>query len=975
MGILKRGRKIMGLTCKFLWLKKNPELIVVCWVLARWYQQNEKKRDKVGMFRIVLDSDNISGLPIEEIIQPKMNADNDNKEQLFDLGLALGYSSQCIGKALNNDSGAGANAGSRVDMTLVATDPLSELVWSPHKGLSLKCAENSTDEKRPSLLWGVGPSNMIHSPPQGISARKTISDEPMGEGNLVTSQATLHVKNEMGETDILTCSPRSNAGIMTVHGSSHEPNAGTRDNNDKMMVAVKVSALDVNQERDQGDNEEKGIYVPVHIPMDVTSEARGKKVSGFSGMELGCMADSLSFKMNETEPDMAQIEPLPMQLKKMISSNPNGGIGDDGSGNQTLGMEVVLTTEVPLVKRCKTPDTPVLNSTSPFRRDEGLALAIEEESNNEMKTPGSTSTPLEKLESAAENDLRTQTGENACGAVSKIMASSSDHDVKIISQQDEGLRPKAKALPVNNSPNKSGMYRHRTKGKGKALSDGDRSGRKSNKEDDSDESVESCNSAALFSTGKKRWGYEQQLITGSKRIRKQINGSPGSTSFVRQDSSFMSWISNMMKGLSKSNQDETPSLALTLARPNHDNYDQKLVTCNKNQDPGCRNIGFQSIFQSLYCPTTKVQESRTLNADNQTGEGSKEFCLANKLCDFNQSTFGNRAGPSTQPKVLSAKFAVSQENYKTSSTIHNFGYKSDLLGSLWVTRFSPKTSSPTCKVDHCNQNTGTREYCTEEPLTIVGAELQNCSGGTEVSFGFKKNNAHNNQNSIYKLNPISPSQRFKSSEAMASLFARRLDALKNIITLNQTDTEARATPTCFFCGIRAQSLGCCMSQCLEKAKSIRMWCFFESQIIPLCNFVNPQISDVPKGIFDAIKRLRLSRGDILKWMNSVFPFSHLNGFFLRLRLGKWEEGLGGTGYYVACISGAQKERPSQSSKNPIAVNIGGVKCLVQSQYISNHDFLEDELMAWWGATTRAGGKIPSEEDLKVKLEERKKFGF
>ncbi|XP_034686961.1 uncharacterized protein LOC117915469 isoform X3 [Vitis riparia] len=1043
------------------------------------------------MFRIVRDSDNISGLPIEEIIQPKMNADNDNKEQLFDLGLALGYSSQCIGKALNNDSGAGANAGSRVDMTLVATDPLSELVWSPHNGLSLKCAENSTNEKRPSLLWGAGPSNMIYSPPQGITARKTISDEPMGEGNLVTSQATLHVKNEMGETEILTCSPRSNAGIMTVHGSSHEPNAGTRDNNDKMMVAVKVSALDVNQERDQGDNEEKGIYVPVHIPMDVTSEARGKKVSGFSGMELGCMADSLSFKMNETEPDMAQIEPLPMQLKKMISSNPNGGIEDDGSGNQTLGMEVVLTTEVPLVKRCKTPDTPVLNSTSPFRRDEGLSLAIKEESNNEMKTPGSTSTPLEKLESAAENDLRTQTGENACGAVSKIMASSSDHDVKIISQQDEGLRPKAKALPVNNSPNESGMYRHRRKGKGKgkALSDDYRSGRKSNKEDDSDESVESCNSAALFSTGKKRWGYEQQLITGSKRIRKQINGSPGSTSFVRQDSSFMSWISNMMKGLSKSNQDETPSLALTLARPNHDNYDQKLVTCNKNQDPGCRNIGFQSIFQSLYCPITKVQESRTLNADNQTGEGSKEFCLANKLCDvnitpiachgenksfknallsnekFNQSTFGNRAGPSTQPKVLSAKFAASQENYKTSSfenrsasnpvcstkkdgvsssssslgkrkansaenndsdppsegkTIHNFGYKSDLLGSLWVTRFSPKTSSPTFKVDHCNQNTGgatelstdcmglipysqnrfdsckglkilgTREYCTEEPLTIVGAELQNCSGGTEVSFGFKKNNVHNNQNSIYKLNPNSPSQRFKSSEAMASLFARRFNALKNIITLNQTDTEARATPTCFFCGIRGHSIHDCseiketeledllrnnnlnlgaeeppcfcircfqlnhwavacpsvlkrqnqsecgaslvnrcssgmmlhdtgdkrngkllgskenppqvaaaFGVCSGRKPTMQIGCSLnkkgngnmtavklfsnsnlvqkytasssgeieskEHQIIPLCNFVNPQISDVPKGIFDAIKRLRLSRGDILNF--------------------------------------------------------------------------------------------------------------
>lgn len=38
-------------------------------------------------------------------------------------------------------------------------------------------------------------------------------------------------------------------------------------------------------------------------------------------------------------------------------------------------------------------------------------------------------------------------------------------------------------------------------------------------------------------------------------------------------------------------------------------------------------------------------------------------------------------------------------------------------------------------------------------------------------------------------------------------------------------------------------------------------------------------------------------------MNSQMSLSHLDGYFLRLRLGKWEEGLGGTGYYVACITG------------------------------------------------------------------------
>lgn len=40
-----------------------------------------------------------------------------------------------------------------------------------------------------------------------------------------------------------------------------------------------------------------------------------------------------------------------------------------------------------------------------------------------------------------------------------------------------------------------------------------------------------------------------------------------------------------------------------------------------------------------------------------------------------------------------------------------------------------------------------------------------------------------------------------------------------------------------------------------------------------------------------------------RWMNSNTSLSHLDGFFLRLRLGKCEAALGGTGYYVACITG------------------------------------------------------------------------
>ncbi|KAK9288319.1 hypothetical protein L1049_016770 [Liquidambar formosana] len=1131
-----------------------------------------------------------------------MNVDNDNnREPVTDLGLALGYSNQCIQRRLNSDSGAGANAGSRVDMKFVASDPLSELVWSPHKGLSLKCADSSLAEKRPSLLWGARSSNMVLSPPQSITAGRTSIYKPMDEGNMVASQESFHVKDEVGETATLVRSPRNNAGIMSICGSSQQLNTGTHGNLEEMNTVVEASALDINEKEDLNNDKRMGVCVAIHIPMAAIPETRENNFSSSPGEDQGRMADFVSFRMGEPHPDMAQIEPVGRDFNNVISSDSTIGRGDVGSGNQTQGMEVVLASEVRRTEYCKTRNPPLPNSTSACKRDEGIPSFIEEESKDIVKTPCSTSVPLDKLESTDENDLQALDIENACGAVSKIVGPESAHEVENRSRMDEDIVPGGKNVPIEHSPTKSRIHVRRRKGKEKALSDGDVDGSVSKEEDDSHESVESCNSAGLFSRRRKPWNFEQQLIKGSKRVKEQIQDSPGSKSFTRQDSSFMNWISNMTKGFSRSNQVETPSLALTLAHPNHEHEsnDRKVFTCNKNQDPGS-NMGFQSVFQSLYCPNTKVQETRTLDAGHQPHEGSKELELANKICAFNvtpiafrgvndnfckqflrshekhkQSTSGNGAGTSTHPKISFPSFAASQEN-KTNSVenkisynlesgmekgevspsntslgkrktrcdenndsehpseekaANNFGYRSDPLGSLWITRFSPKTSHPMINIDHCMQSTGralecsvegmrliphsqncitsskdqknleSREYSSEDPLNAMGRELQKCAANTEASFELTKTKGHDDQKLKYKLDPIVPSQRFKSPEAMASLFARRLDALKNIVPSYITDNAARATTTCFFCGIRGHDLRDCSeimetelkdllrnfnsyngaeeSPCLcircfqvnhwaiacpnvssikrhqsEYSSSMLNHCSSskmqvnggngrspkllenkesqsevtgthtvcdrkipgmdtilklnqkwrgtltsdkmvsnsnpvknqiasssgecdskENQIIPLCNFVNQQISDVPKGIFDVIKRLRLSRTNILKWMNSRSSLSHLDGFFLRLRLGKWEEGLGGTGYYVACITGSQKEKSPQSSKNPISVNIGGIKCLVESQYISNHDFLEDELMAWWCATLKSGGKVPSEEDLRVKIEEREKLGF
>ncbi|XP_040367747.1 uncharacterized protein LOC112196577 isoform X2 [Rosa chinensis] len=80
--------------------------------------------------------------------------------------------------------------------------------------------------------------------------------------------------------------------------------------------------------------------------------------------------------------------------------------------------------------------------------------------------------------------------------------------------------------------------------------------------------------------------------------------------------------------------------------------------------------------------------------------------------------------------------------------------------------------------------------------------------------------------------------------------------------------------------------------------------------------------------------------DVLKWMDSHTSLSNLEGFFLRLRLGKSETGLGGTRYYVSCITGSQRESHPQNAKKSISVIVGEIRCVVEAQYVSNHDFLE-----------------------------------
>lgn len=504
----------------------------------------------------------------------------------------------------------------------------------------------------------------------------------------------------------------------------------------------------------------------------------------------------------------------------------------------------------------------------------------------------SSRSPLEKTESTAENDLRTFNRQAACGATSRVLISKSK-EIENKSPDNDMISLHDNNLPVLHSPSNSKIQMISNKGKEKALSDGYLRLSREEEEDDSHESVESCNSAGLFSMGKKRWNFQQQLMVGSKRVKKQVKETSGSKYFVKQDSSFMNWISNMMKGFSQPVQDEANALPLTFAHTDHGHQlpDPKYITYSKNHDPEPKYTGFQSIFQAIYSPLG----TRMSSANHQLRDNTEDFELGDKMhgidatpikccaendslyeqylpsTEFKQSTWRYDAGLSIQPEIEPTNFVDSHESSKndlvgiknclnlvlskekegitsnsssgrqnTNNTENIDAYalsekkednicrRSDTLGSLWITRFSPKSMAPFIISDHLNQSGRNQMHATDHPkiphkfkiedtrkksddvrLLNEAKESHICSTSEKASTDDKNDKRNDDHKSIHHLNPISPHPRVTNSGPMASMFARRLDAIKYIEPLNTTSSTTRTKMICLFCGTRGHQLCDC----------------------------------------------------------------------------------------------------------------------------------------------------------------------
>lgn len=156
-----------------------------------------------------------------------MNVENENIEPLTDnFGLSVGYSDQCILRQPQDEgASAGANAGSRIDMTFLGSNPLSELVWSPQNGLSIKCADHGFTNKKGPLMWSAGSSNAAFLLPQSMYGKRSATGEPIDE-EVITPQVAVYANDKVTVTNNSTRSPTSDAGIIPGCGSNNKDETG-----------------------------------------------------------------------------------------------------------------------------------------------------------------------------------------------------------------------------------------------------------------------------------------------------------------------------------------------------------------------------------------------------------------------------------------------------------------------------------------------------------------------------------------------------------------------------------------------------------------------------------------------------------------------------------------------------------------------------------------------------------------------------
>ncbi|CAO2166583.1 unnamed protein product [Urochloa humidicola] len=911
--------------------------------------------------------------------------------------------------------------------------PLSELVWSPDEGLSIKIAASSLSTRKASLRWNADTLSIVISSPQQSGAGGAKSSDNIYDNLEVSEKMPSQLRTCSDSSVRVTTNPNRIANLDALQSTSMR----SQEQDSRINVMNEGKEGSENCCVDKQEDMEVG-SCPTRCCKDAShsSASRKEAMAGISEKQVYCATTVHNERSWATNAWRARLIKAVSQTDSILPKNTENalppsslGISCDAGGFsgklvgflgnrnfQSLGNDSNVISKVPAIHSRVNLQDSVLQES---HKDEPVVARGES---------ASAVNAVEKCGSAPEIDAKK---------LAKGKEKVGYNDNNFVSNTKES--------------------------------------------DDSNESIESCTSTKAPKRNHAQCS-EAPLPSGNKRFRRGDNESSCSGLLEKCGSSFFNWMSSLTNGLPMLDE-------ATAAIPLDQKFSASIgegsaafpLPLQNNSGIPVHSVGFNSLFQSLYTHNVMITSRNnchqpesnctghvfnrlTLELNNSNSMLDKQIGMGRETLDvaaerIQMVSGGSRGNCHNQIHIFpmrlernmklpdSSQFcSKSLEEKQNECTVRCSNDATRNKGgfgeSLWVSRLLPKTSLAVMEVTPCNVESainpkavGEGSYCPSLSDFNADKELN----GTQNLTGRGSSDGATSSKC-----PAMPLEEPKPSGTMASVFAKRLDALKHAktsavrlaISCDRGMAKLNNHKTNSFVGsynshdelevgnethksssgngrivlwadgkdkeqlstqsnkeLRANLLsarehqdhgGSTAGKSTPKhnvevntlaegidtrrielkggVSDVMAGLPDNKQIVPYGTMLNV-VCDESSVVFGALHKLRLSRSDIIRWLRSPIMHTTLDGFFVRLRFGKWEEALGGTGYHVARLNGAL-------DRNRLSVTIRNSTCQVDSRFVSNHDFHEDELKAWWSAAMKGEWKLPSEEKLSMKLRER-----
>uniref|UniRef100_A0A0D9V6D4 Plus3 domain-containing protein n=1 Tax=Leersia perrieri TaxID=77586 RepID=A0A0D9V6D4_9ORYZ len=889
---------------------------------------------------------------------------------------------------------------------------VSELVWSPDEGLSIKIAASSISTRKASLRWNADTLSIVISSPQQSGGG--------GEsGDLV--DATLEDAEKM-PSQLLT---RSDSSARVF-----------------MASPTRIRNLDAQQST------------------SIRSHGQDSKCCG--GMDV----------MNEGKETSNNFWVDKLEREDEVGSCPTRYCTDTSQSLDSASRKEVM----PIIAEKQAYCATTVHDERSWAANAWRARLVKAISQNDSVLPKNADNIHS---SSAFGEIGTSV--NLPGKLTGMLGNRNDSSQDHVMQDNHKDGPVARcdsASAVNpvarcelpSGVNHSARYesisgcnpRKLEKGKEKLMYDDSNHISNTNEGDDSNESIESCPSTKSPKRKHAQFSADE-MLSRNKTYKREDNESSCSGLFDKHDSSFFNWMSTLTNGVKVFDETTDVPLIQKFSAATGEEFPANPVSLQNNSGVPLQSVGFNSLFQSLYSHNVTItsrnicqqsESSYTANKRTSGLESNKPISMGRETLDVAADTLavdriqmdsdGDKGTFQNQIGIFPLR--AERNGFHGNSSNAAMGNKGDFSESLWVSRLLKKTPMKLVDSTHCNEES---DFCAVSPKGLGDSSSpQNFNVEKELNNAqCFSNKGSENESTSSKC--AAPQDDNKPSETMASIFAKRLDALRHattsavrvaitcdhemskgrnhrtrsfVVSYNSHDEQESGQKThnssggegriVLWIGDKGKEQLSPLSdeELGKKVLPEREYknCGGSSDgkaVAPKCNLANVYVEDtdlkrvqnkegasnsmenqpdnkqlVPYGIvpndvcdessavFGALQRLRLSRSDIIRWLRSPVMNTTLDGFYLRLRFGKWEEALGGTGYHVARINGVL-------DRNRLSVTIRNSTCQVDSRFVSNHDFHEDELKAWWSAAMKSGWKLPSKEELNTKLRERDLLRF